>query len=103
MYKTDFALEIMDRLPNDIASKAAAERIVNTGIDIIKEALAQGEKVSLTGFGVFERVDRAERKYHDFKTGEILTIKGTKAPRFRPFISLKETTKVKRGRPRKRY
>ena len=43
-------------------SKKDSEAALNAFMDAVKEALSNGEKVSLVGFGTFEVVERAERK-----------------------------------------
>ncbi len=71
-------------------SKKDAEAALNAFMDAVKEALANGEKVSLVGFGTFEVVERAERKGRNPQTGEEITIPATKAPKFRPGKGLKD-------------
>jgi DNA-binding protein HU-beta len=71
---------IRDRLGVD---KRAAEHAVDAVLDTIQRAVAQGEKVALTGFGVFERVDRAARTGRNPRTGETVKVKKTSVPKFR--------------------
>ena len=52
--------------------------------DAIQEAVAQGEKVAITGFGVFEKVDRAARTGRNPSTGEPVEVKASSVPKFRP-------------------
>ena len=54
------------------------------------EALKNGEKVSLVGFGAFEAKDRPARKGHNPMTGEVISIGASKAPSFKAGKSLKE-------------
>jgi nucleoid DNA-binding protein len=61
---------------------ATAETIIN--------AVAKGEKVSIKGFGTFERVIRAERPGRNPQTGEPLTIPERAAPVFRAGKSFKD-------------
>ena len=72
---------IRDRLGVD---KRAAEHAVDAVFDTIQRAVAQGEKVALTGFGVFEKVDRAARTGRNPRTGETVKVKKTSVPKFRP-------------------
>ena len=50
-------------------TKKDAERAITAVLDVITETLAEGEKVSLVGFGTFEVKDRAERMGHNPQTG----------------------------------
>ena len=46
------------------------------------EAVSDGDKVTLVGFGSFERRDRKEREGRNPKTGEKMSIPATKVPAF---------------------
>ncbi|MGE5484177.1 MAG: HU family DNA-binding protein [Ignavibacteriales bacterium] len=74
-------------------TKKETERVVNSVIDVIQEALAKDDKVSLVGFGTFEVRERAARKGRNPKTGEEISIAATKVPVFRAGKALKDTTK----------
>jgi DNA-binding protein HU-beta len=78
--------QIRDRLGID---KRAAENAVDAVFDSIQRAVAAGEKVALTGFGVFERVDRAARTGRNPRTGAAVKIKKTSVPKFRPGTQFK--------------
>jgi DNA-binding protein HU-beta len=77
---------IRDRLGLD---KRAAENAVDAVFDTILRAVAQGEKVALSGFGVFEKVDRAARTGRNPRTGETVKVKKTSVPKFRPGTQFK--------------
>jgi len=77
---------IRDRLGVD---KRAAEHAVDAVLDTIQRAVAQGEKVALTGFGVFEKVERAARTGRNPRTGETVKVKKTSVPKFRPGTQFK--------------
>jgi DNA-binding protein HU-beta len=47
---------------------------VDAVFDAIQEAVAQGDRVAITGFGVFEKVERAARTGRNPQTGEPLSI-----------------------------
>ena len=70
-------------------SKKDAEKAVVAVIDTITETLANGEKVSLVGFGTFEVKERAERLGHNPQTGEVMVIAANKAPVFKAGTALK--------------
>ncbi|MDQ1686534.1 MAG: DNA-binding protein HU-beta [Frankiaceae bacterium] len=86
MNRAELIDQIRDRLGVD---KRAAENAVDVVFDTIQRAVAAGEKVALTGFGVFERVDRAARTGRNPRTGASVKIKKTSVPKFRPGTQFK--------------
>ena len=70
-------------------SKKDAEKVLNAFVETMGEALANGAKISLKGFGTFEVRERGERVGHNPKTGETMTIAASKAPAFKASSSLK--------------
>ena len=75
-------------LINSVAEKANitkkdAEMMVSTVFTSITEALANGEKVALTGFGTFEVRERAARTGINPQTKETITIAASKSPVFK--------------------
>jgi DNA-binding protein HU-beta len=64
--------------------RTSATRAVEAVFDAIQEAVAQGEKVAITGFGVFEKVDRAARTGRNPATGEPVEVQASSVPKFRP-------------------
>lgn len=71
--------------------RAVAERAVNTVFDDIVEALRQGEKVNISGFGSFSVSVRKARTGRNPKTGESIEIAETRAAKFKPGKTLKES------------
>jgi DNA-binding protein HU-beta len=63
----------------------ALEHVLNT----ITVSVARGEKVAITGFGVFEKVVRNARVARNPRTGEKVRVKKTSAPKFRPGAEFK--------------
>jgi DNA-binding protein HU-beta len=58
-------------------------------VETITYKTAAGEKVSITGFGVFEKVHRSARMVRNPRTGERKRAKATAVPRFRAGTDLK--------------
>lgn len=81
MNRADLIDAIRDRLGAD---KKTAEAAVDAVLDTIQRAVATGERVAITGFGVFEKVDRAARTGRNPRTGETVKVKKTSVPKFRP-------------------
>ena len=71
-------------------SKKDAERVVNAAIDAITAALVKGEKVQLSGFGIFEVKDREARVGRNPHTRETIEIPATRIPAFKPSKALKD-------------
>lgn len=72
-------------------SKKDAETAITAVVDAITEALIQGEKVQLVGFGSFEVKHRAERIGRNPKTKETIQIPASKSPVFKAGKALKDT------------
>ena len=72
-------------------SKKDAETVITATLDAITDALKEGEKVQLVGFGSFEVKTRAERMGRNPQTKEVVEIPASKAPAFKPGKALKET------------
>jgi DNA-binding protein HU-beta len=56
---------------------------VDALLDTVYRTVQKGEKVALTGFGVFEKRDRAARTARNPATGEKVKVKKTSVPAFR--------------------
>ena len=68
-----------------------AERVVNAAFETIAAALAKGERVQVSGFGIFEVREREARVGRNPKTKEAITIPATKVPAFKASTTLKDT------------
>ncbi len=71
-------------------SKKDGETVVNTVFRCIVEALAQGDKVELRGFGSFRTRNRQPRIGRNPKTGDKVEVPEKKVPFFKPGKSLKK-------------
>jgi DNA-binding protein HU-beta len=77
--------ELIDAIRDRMGvEKKTAEHAVDAVLDTIQRAVAKGEKVAITGFGVFEKVDRAARTGRNPRTGATVRVKKTSVPKFRP-------------------
>ena len=79
----------------NVAEKAdvdrkVVEKVVATTFETIKDALIEGDKVQVLGFGTFENRTRAPRKGRNPRTGEEIEIKASKLPSFKAGKTLKE-------------
>ena len=87
MTKSDLIAAVATKIGS---SKKDSEKAVCAVLDSITEALANGEKVALTGFGTFEVKERAARMGHNPRNGEAMEIPASKAPAFKAGKALKE-------------
>ena len=71
-------------------TKKAAEASVNAFVDVVTNALVEGDKVQLVGFGSFEVRKRAARKGRNPQTKEEIKIPASKAPVFKAGKALKD-------------
>lgn len=71
-------------------TKKDSDKAVTAVIEAITEALAEGEKVSLVGFGTFEVKKRAARQGINPRTKEPMPIPASKLPSFKAGKALKE-------------
>ena len=82
--------ELIDAMAASAAiSKTAAEAALQGLLGSVQAALKKGDKVTLTGFGTFSVGARAARTGRNPQTGESITIKAAKVPRFKPGTELK--------------
>ena len=84
--------DLVDRLEERLGSKRAALEAVEAVVDVIIREVAAGNKVGITGFGTFERVDRATRTGRNPRTGEAVHIDATAVPKFTPGTNFKVVT-----------
>jgi len=71
-------------------SNQQAQAAVTAALEAITAAVAAGDKVTLPGFGTFERRERSARTGRNPQTGEEMTIAASKAPAFKPGAGFKE-------------
>ncbi len=90
MNKTDLVAYIADQVET---TKAEAERMVDAFMTAVTETLQKEEAVTLTGFGAFSISHRKARKARNPRTGEIVNVAATKAPKFKAGKKLKEAVK----------
>ncbi|MEH1950387.1 MAG: HU family DNA-binding protein [Nostoc sp.] len=71
-------------------TKKQADEVISAFLSVVIEAVANGEKITLVGFGSFERRERSEREGRNPKTNEPMTIPATKVPAFSAGKQFKE-------------
>ncbi len=71
-------------------SRKDAEKALNATIDTIINAVAEGDKIQLTGFGTFEQRQRKARIGVDPRTGNSIEIAASKVPAFKAGKAFKD-------------
>ena len=71
-------------------AKKDAERVINAALDAITATLAQGGKVQLSGFGIFETKHRDARIGRNLHTRETIEIPAVRVPTFKASKNLKD-------------
>ena len=72
-------------------TKKDAERTVNATFEAITESLVKGDKVSVSGFGIFEVKNREARVGRNPRTNETIESPATRLPGFKASKTLKDT------------
>lgn len=84
--------ELIDQISRDAGiTKAQATNALNAFTGAVVSSLKKGNKVTLVGFGTFSVSQRAARNGRNPRTGELLKIKATKAPKFKAGKEFAET------------
>ena len=88
MNKAELIVEIQKQLGKD-ATKACAEKALNTVLDAIKAGVKKHKKLQLIGFGTFSVVERKARTGINPQTKEKIKIKASKVVKFEPGAAFK--------------
>jgi DNA-binding protein HU-beta len=92
--------QLVEAVQDRLGGRAAAADAVDAVLDAIIRAVAGGDRVSITGFGSFEKVERAARYARNPQTGERVRVKKTAIPRFRPGQGFKDLTSGAKKMPK---
>ncbi len=72
-------------------TKKDTEKALNAFMEAVEEALVNGDKVQLVGFGTFEVRERSARKGRNPQTGEEIDIPAASVPAFKAGKALKDS------------
>lgn len=81
--------DLVDALEERLGGRKQAADAIEAIFDVIIREVAHGGKVGITGFGTFERTDRAARTGRNPRTGQSVRIASTAIPKFRPGTAFK--------------
>ena len=82
--------ELVEALAVSLGDKKAATAALDAVLKEIQNAVTKGDRVAITGFGVFEKRVRAARTARNPRTGEAVKVKKTSVPAFRPGAGFRE-------------
>jgi DNA-binding protein HU-beta len=82
--------ELIDALATRLGDKKTASQALDAVLAEIQSAVTKGDKVAITGFGVFEKRVRAARTARNPRTGEAVKVKKTSVPAFRAGAGFRE-------------
>lgn len=71
-------------------TKKDAEKALNAALDAITAALVAGDKVQVSGFGIFEVKEREARMGRNPRTGEAMEIAASRVPAFKASKTMKD-------------
>lgn len=71
-------------------TKKDAERVINATVETITSSLVKGDKVQVSGFGIFEVKAREARVGRNPRTKETIQIPATRLPAFKASKALKD-------------
>ena len=92
MNKTELVANVAEKAG---LSKKVAEQALSAVIESVEEALVEGDKVQLIGFGTFEVKDRAARTGRNPQTGKEIKIAASRNPVFKAGKALKDAVNNK--------
>jgi DNA-binding protein HU-beta len=82
--------DLIEALSGRLGDKRKATDALDAVLDTIQNAVTMGDKVVITGFGVFENRIRGPRIARNPRTGEAVKVKKTAVPTFRPGTGFKD-------------
>ena len=82
--------ELIEALSARLGDKKSANAALDAVLAEIQATVTKGDKIAITGFGVFEKRVRAARTARNPRTGEAVKVKKTSVPTFRPGATFRE-------------
>jgi DNA-binding protein HU-beta len=75
--------DLIDAVSVRLGDKKSATEAVNAVLETIQSTVAAGDKVAITGFGVFEKSERPARTARNPATGATVQVPKSSVPKFR--------------------
>ncbi|MFF0382098.1 HU family DNA-binding protein [Streptomyces sp. NPDC004673] len=92
--------QLVEAIADKMGGRQQAADAVDAVLDAIVRSVVAGDRVSVTGFGSFEKVDRPARYARNPQTGERVRVKKTSVPRFRAGQGFKDLVSGSKKLPR---
>jgi DNA-binding protein HU-beta len=93
--------ELVDAIQkHTLVSRTDVDKVLGSLIQHTQVAVKKGDRVSLVGFGTFERQDRKARTARNPRSGAPVKVKATKVPRFRAGQGFKDVVAGKAAAPK---
>ncbi|MFF4751895.1 HU family DNA-binding protein [Streptomyces sp. NPDC002514] len=92
--------QLVEAIADKMGGRQQAADAVDAVLDAIVRAVVAGDRISVTGFGSFEKVDRPARYARNPQTGERVRVKKTSVPRFRAGQGFKDLVSGSKKLPR---
>jgi DNA-binding protein HU-beta len=92
--------QLVEAIADKVGGRQAAADAVDAVLDAIVRSVVGGDRVSVTGFGSFEKVERPARYARNPQTGERVRVKKTSVPRFRAGQGFKDLVSGTKKLPR---
>jgi DNA-binding protein HU-beta len=93
--------ELVDAIQKQTqVARTDVDKVLGSLIQHTQVAVKKGDRVSLVGFGTFERQDRKARTARNPRSGAPVKVKATKVPRFRAGQGFKDVVAGKATAPK---
>jgi DNA-binding protein HU-beta len=91
--------DLIEAISGRLGSKKTATDAVNAVLDTIQLTVARGDKVAITGFGVFEKAIRPARTARNPATGATIKVPKSSVPKFRAGADFKAVVNGEKRAP----
>jgi DNA-binding protein HU-beta len=92
--------ELVDQVADKATvTKKVADSVLSAALEVVMEAVSNGDKVTLVGFGSFEPRQRQKREGRNPRTGEKMDIPATKVPAFSAGKLFKDKVSTSKASP----
>ena len=89
--------ELIEALAARLGDRKTATAALDAVLAEVQQAVTKGDRVAITGFGVFEKRVRGARTARNPRTGEAVKVKKTSVPAFRAGAGFKEHGRQRQG------
>jgi DNA-binding protein HU-beta len=93
--------DLIDAISGRLGDKKTATEALNAVLETIQVAVASGDKVAITGFGVFEKSERPARTARNPATGAPIEVAASSVPKFRAGADFKALVNGEKPAPDK--